>query len=114
MLEEDRPAGMEATLLLSARWKPRDPCALFYLARLLAKTGETEHALGTLEGSVEGGYYPFRFLARDPWLDPLRGESKFAAILRRAESRYRDAVAAFVKAGGDRVLSVGRPGPLPS
>ena len=114
LLEEDRPAAMEATFLLSARWKPRDPCALFYLARLLAKTGETQRALGTLEGSVEGGYYPFRFLARDPWLDPLRGESKFAEILRRAENRYRDAVAAFVKAGGDRVLSVGRPGPLPS
>jgi hypothetical protein len=101
----------EFTSLLNSRWK-RDPCALYYTARLLAKLGDTGLALSTLERSVEGGYYPFRFLARDPWLDPLRGHPNFKRF--SSAEGVTAAVAAFAQAGGARVLSVGRPEPIPS
>ena len=43
----------------------------------------------------------------NPWLDPLRGHPRFAQILHTAEGRHREAAAAFLKAGGDRVLGLG-------
>jgi len=45
-------------------------------------------------------------MTRDPWLKPLRGSEEFRSILRRAEQRERQARAAFIEAGGERVLGV--------
>ena len=42
------------------------------------------------------------------WIDGLRHRLEFRALLAEAEDRYRSAVDAFVRAGGDRLLgSVG-------
>jgi len=86
-----------------AKWRLRDPCGTFYLARALARI-EHPGALTILRRAVEGGYYIYPFITRDPWLDPLRGSSEFNAIVRLAESGYRDAAAAFAAAGGEKLL----------
>ena len=86
-----------------AKWRLRDPCGTFYLARALARI-EHPSALTILRRAVEGGYYIYPFITRDPWLDPLRGSSEFNAVVRLAESGYRDAAAAFVAAGGEKLL----------
>jgi eukaryotic-like serine/threonine-protein kinase len=85
---------------------PRDPCAKYYFARGLAAAGKVEAGLQLLGDSVDSGFSCFDFMARDPWLQSLRGHPSFAAILRRAEARERQAKMAFIEAGGDRVLGV--------
>ena len=85
----------------------RDPEGLFYVSALASYLGETERALDGLQRSVDAGFACFASMARDPWLDPLRGHPRFAQILRTAEGRHREAAAAFLKAGGDRVVGLG-------
>jgi serine/threonine protein kinase len=103
---EERKA--EARALIEAMLKAgpaRDPCARYYTARAMAGAG-VEGALAMLASSVDGGFSCFDFFARDPWLASLRGQPEFSAILRRSEARERHARAAYIEAGGDRVLGV--------
>ena len=84
----------------------RDPCATFYYARQLARVG-SPNALTWLRRSVEGGFSCFAFASRDPWFEPLRSDEEFRTLLRVMEARERQARAAFIEAGGDRILAVG-------
>jgi len=86
-----------------------DPEGRFYAARHLAYLGDIDAALPLLRGAVEDGYFCVPALARDPWLDPLRGTPEFAAIVRRAETRHRQALISFLTAEGDRVLGITQP-----
>lgn len=86
-----------------------DPEGRFYVARGLAHVGESAEALTILAGAVEDGFYCLAALTRDPWLDALRGTPEFAALVRRAETRHRQAVISFLNAEGDRVLGVAHP-----
>jgi hypothetical protein len=61
-----------------------------------------------LTRAVDEGFFCFTALARDPWLDSVRSDAAFTKILLRAESRRRDALAAFLEAGGDRLLGWNR------
>jgi serine/threonine protein kinase len=87
-------------------WQFRDPCGIFYLARLLAAAGDKPGALAQLKASVEGGFFSPGFLLRDPWLDSLRGDAAFRHICAHAEERHRTAAEAFRKAGGESLLGV--------
>jgi len=82
-----------------------DPEGLFYAARQLAYLGHTDDALNALERATTG-FYCYPALVRDPWLDPVRALPKFAQSLREVEARHREARAAFVAAGGDKVLGL--------
>ena len=86
-----------------------DPEGRFYAARHLAYLGDSETALSLLEGAVEAGFFCVPAFTRDPWLDSLRGTPEFAAIMRRAEARHRQAVISFLTAEGDRVLGIPHP-----
>jgi hypothetical protein len=92
---------------LVPKFSLRDPCSKFYIARQLSAVGETERALALLGQAIDGGFSAFAFMTRDPWLAPLRGSEEFRSILRRAEQRERQAKAAFIEAGGDRILGLG-------
>jgi non-specific serine/threonine protein kinase len=86
-----------------------DPEGRYYAARHLAHLGDPDTALSLLTGVVEDGFFCVPALARDPWLDSLRGTPEFAAIVRRAEARHRQALISFLTAEGDRVLGIAQP-----
>ena len=84
-------------------WSLRDPCGTYYFARSLAAVQHPE-ALSMFRRAVEGGYHCAPFFWRDPWLDSLRGDPGFDAVIQIAEAGCRDAAAAFVAAGGEQML----------
>jgi eukaryotic-like serine/threonine-protein kinase len=84
-----------------------DPEGLYYMARAMAHVGEIERALDIFERSQSKGFFCFPFYMHDAWLDPLRGETRFAEVLRSAEKQWRDAQRAFDEHPGSRVLRVG-------
>ena len=86
-----------------------DPEARYFVGRHLAFAGDAEGALEAIEWSVDNGFFCAPAMARDPWLDSLRALPAFAATIRRAETRHRDAVVTFLSAEGDRVLGLGQP-----
>ena len=86
-----------------SKWRLRDPCAAFYVARTLARV-EHPGALTMFRRAVEGGYHCASFAARDPWLDWLRTDAEFHRIVQMAEAGARDAADAFVVAGGGKLL----------
>jgi serine/threonine protein kinase len=106
LLEGGREASLEATNELVRRWHLRDPCARYYLARQLARLADPR-AVPMLHQVVEGGFCCYMFLTRDPWLDPVRTDASFRALLRKAEVSYREALTAFMEAGGEHLLGVG-------
>jgi non-specific serine/threonine protein kinase len=102
----DRPAALASIARLS---NIRDPEGRFYVARQLAFLGDAGNALELLKNLVEDGFFCLPALTQDPWLDTLRGTAEFAAVLKRAESRHRQAIISFLTAEGDRVLGVAHP-----
>jgi serine/threonine protein kinase/tetratricopeptide (TPR) repeat protein len=84
----------------------RDPETLFHLARILARLGERQQATSLVGRAVEHGFFCYPAIARDPWLDSLRGGAGFVAVLREAETRHRGAERTFTRARGDRVLGL--------
>ena len=85
-----------------------DPEGIFYIGRHLAYFGETAKFLVTLKRVVERGFYCIPVFAHDPWLDPMRTDPEFLRILRVAEKRYQEARAAFIEAGGEKLLGAVR------
>ncbi len=84
----------------------RDPEFLYQWSLMASHVGDTTRALDTLERVVDGGWCCAANMARDPWLDHVRDEPQFIALLRKAEERHRAAADAFREAGGDRLLGV--------
>ena len=85
----------------------RDPEGLYYWAGHFAYLGELERAISVFKRAVEGGFFCYPAMARDSGLDPLRAQPEFNRLLYLAETRHREAVAAFLEAGGDGVLGLG-------
>ena len=90
---------------LADEMRVSDPCGLYYLARHLARAGHPR-ALSVLQRSVNGGFVCRWFLNEDPWLDAVRGEPGFDAIVEQATARIHAAREAFRQADGDRVLGL--------
>ena len=87
----------------------RDPEGLFYLTRHLAHLNEIDRALDLFRRVVAGGFFCFPAMARDPWLNPLRGRPEFAKLLRQAQARHREAAATFARIRGDVMPGVVSP-----
>lgn len=82
-----------------------DPEGLYFAARALVRIGEQDRGVAMLERIVERGFFCVPAFVRDPWLDPVRSESRFARLVRRAEERSRDAESEFRRLEGHRLLS---------
>jgi eukaryotic-like serine/threonine-protein kinase len=83
-----------------------DPESRYYLARMLARVGAREEALGELKWIVKRGFHPCATLRRDPWLDDLRDDERFAEIVAIAVSGSELARARFNAVGGPRLLGL--------
>jgi DNA-binding winged helix-turn-helix (wHTH) protein/tetratricopeptide (TPR) repeat protein len=100
--EESRAALERAAARLN------DPEALYYVMRTYARIGDQRQALDALEQVVGGGFCCYPALLNDKWLDSLRGDPRFAAILALARERHSSASRAFTAAGGPAILRVTR------
>jgi TolB-like protein/predicted Ser/Thr protein kinase len=103
VLEEDRAAATVAADGILKRWRLRDPCARYYLARSLAIIGHPQ-ALPVFKETVDAGFHPYAFYSTDPWLNPLRSNPGFQDVHKIAEDGHRSAAKAFAAAGGEMVL----------
>lgn len=104
LLEGDRVASLTASdELLGATF--RDPEGWYHLARQLGYLSDADRALVALSRTVEWGFFCFPAMANDPWLDSLRGHTKFKEILRQAQTRHEEARDAFNTERGRSVLS---------
>lgn len=83
-----------------------DPEGIYFLARSLARVGETDAALDRLDRVVDGGYWCGALLRTDPWLEPARTSERFRAVVARADERRGAAAAAFLAEGGPLLLGV--------
>jgi TolB-like protein len=83
-----------------------DPEALFGVALMCARAGDHERAVALLERAVTNGFVCHPSLARESWLDPLRGRADFGRLLRVAARGHEEAKEAYLRAGGERVLGV--------
>jgi len=83
-----------------------DPEGVYFIVRALAKLDQPSPALDLLEHHVvEAGFFCYQAFVSDPWLDSVRGERRFNAIVKRAQERSQDAEAEFRRLGGDRLLA---------
>ena len=95
-------ASIEALLVVGME----DPEGLFHLARVLARLGEPQKATALMRSAVDAGFFCYPAFARDPWIDPLRGDPDFIAVLVESERQYRAAQSTFASANGHLVLGL--------
>jgi len=84
-----------------------DPEGRYYIARGMVRINERTTAIEMLEEAERDGFFCYPIFARDPWLDPLRGDPRFIAVMKRSEERMREAQRTFDAHPGSRVLVVG-------
>jgi serine/threonine protein kinase/tetratricopeptide (TPR) repeat protein len=104
--EGQRDESLDAAQRIVSAQNFKDPEALFYAARIFARLGELDQGVSLLERVSNEGFFCFPAFARDAWLDPLRGTSRFAVLLRQVEERHRHAQNAFREAGGDHAMGI--------
>lgn len=102
-IEGDRAACAEATRAL-ADSAFRDPEGIFCCARNLIHVGEADPGLALLDRAVGRGFHCVAALRNDPWLEPVRGDARFRAILDAALLGHEAARAAYREAGGEALL----------
>ena len=105
LLEGDRDEAL-ASIDQFSTMHAFDPEGVYFIVRALAKLDQPSPALDLLEHHVvEAGFFCYQAFVSDPWLDSVRGERRFNAIVRRAQERSQDAEAEFRRLGGDRLLA---------
>jgi serine/threonine protein kinase len=105
LLEDDREKAL-ASIHQFRTMHVFDPEGVYFVVRALVKLGQLSPALDLLERQVvEAGFFCPQGLLCDPWLDPVRGERRFNAIVARARERSQDAEAEFHRLGGDQLLA---------
>ena len=97
----DMLGGLSALAALKVQ---DDPEAIFQEGWLLCDAGEHEEGLGYLQRAVAKGYFVAPTLSAAPAFDALRRRPAFEALLAQAEAGREDALAAFRKAEGERLL----------
>jgi eukaryotic-like serine/threonine-protein kinase len=103
LLEGKRAESLEA-VARAVRIR-HDGEAIYYMARTLARLGETGRALDELETVVGLGFVCVDLFRRDPWLDTLREDARFEGLLARADAAHLRGREAFRQAGGEPLLT---------
>jgi serine/threonine protein kinase/Tfp pilus assembly protein PilF len=104
ILEDDREKAL-ASIHQFIATHVFDPEGVYFVVRALVRLGQPSAALDLLAPQVvEAGFFCPQILLCDPWLDPIRGERRFNAIVARARERSQDAEAEFHRLGGDQLL----------
>jgi hypothetical protein len=62
-----------------------DPEGLYFIARVMARVNKPDACLDLLDRITERGFYCSSVMLKDPWLDSIRGQPRFGAIVRRAD-----------------------------
>jgi serine/threonine protein kinase len=106
---EGRTAEAEAKIRDIYEKGLRDPEAVLLFARTAGRAGAVGLGLELVETTVERGLYAVAAFERDPWFESLRGEPRFQTALERAKAGQREAAAAFLEAGGEKILGVAEP-----
>jgi tetratricopeptide (TPR) repeat protein len=101
LLEGHHDASRQAAERCIAHF--RDPELWFYMVRQLAFVGASERALTELERVIDSGYLCGRVLDRDPWLQSLAMDPRFARLRARSVELERRIAARFVEAGGEQL-----------
>lgn len=105
LLEGKRQESLEASEeLLAATF--RDPEGMYYLGRQLSYLGHEVYALDMLTRAVDNGFFCYPAMVRDPWLDGMRANPQFTALIRRSQQLHRAAESAFLAGGGDSLLGI--------
>jgi DNA-binding winged helix-turn-helix (wHTH) protein/TolB-like protein len=65
-----------------------DPEALYKVAQAYAMLEDAPSALRVLRKSIEGGFFPYPYLASDPLLDRVRNQAEFEQLLAIAQRRH--------------------------
>jgi len=101
---EYRPADMPDLSTLGAMKIHEDPEAMFQEGWLLCDIGEHRRGLRHLERAIAKGYFVAPTLSAGRAFDALRNDPAFQALITETERGRTQALAAFRKAGGDRLL----------
>jgi tetratricopeptide (TPR) repeat protein len=91
MIGGDRNAAahvLQLTELESIERQVSDAEALFRIAEAYAVLGDTGGALRVLRRSIEGGFFCYPYLARDPLLESIRSVPEFQSLLERSRERH--------------------------
>jgi len=72
-----------------------DPEAIYKVAQAFALLGDKKSALRLVGRSVENGFFPCPYLARDPLLASLRDDPELARLLELAQKRHESFRSAF-------------------
>jgi serine/threonine protein kinase/tetratricopeptide (TPR) repeat protein len=83
-----------------------DPEGLYFVARVLAQLDDHDAALDMLHRIIDRGFYCSAVMLHDPWLDPIRGRSRFNEIVGYADARSREAQSEFLGLNGERILAL--------
>ncbi len=65
-----------------------DAEGIYKVAQGYAQLGDLPSALSVLDKSVDGGFFPYPYIERDPLLEPIRAAPAYPAILEKARQRY--------------------------
>lgn len=84
LLAQGKLEEAEKRLQETLKRTPRDTVAHYNLACVLARQGKHDEALAALEKAVEFGFRNPRHIEQDEDLKCLRGEPRFASLLKRA------------------------------
>ena len=102
-----RPGDMFSRTAEFSGFKIRkDPEAMFQEGWLLCDVGAHAEGFAAVQQAVANGYYPVRTLQERPQFDAIRDTPAFRALLEAAEAGRRQALAAFLEAGGARLVGV--------
>ena len=72
-----------------------DPEAIYKIAQAYVMLGDKSSALRVLKQSIEHGFFPHPYFAKDPLLDRLRNENEFSRLMSAARQRHEAFKAAF-------------------